>query len=126
MIMPWCKKHIEHIKSGDWMRGLSDDALADIYAYYERNYREPQEKITYPCPHCGKEQVVEASGYQIDACDVSIYYNTDDEQAYLDWDNAYIEADFDYVCSCCGASLGFSSLDDLAVYHKGKKESRDE
>ncbi len=46
--MSRCKKHIEHIKSGGWMRGLSDDALADIYAYYERNYREPQDEITRP------------------------------------------------------------------------------
>ena len=124
--MSCCTDHIEYMASGEWLRGLSYEASADIYAYYERNYRDPLEEITYPCPHCGKDQVVEAHGYQIDVCDVSICYNTDDGQAYLDWDNGYIEADFDYVCSYCGTSLGFNSLDDLAAYHKGKKESKDE
>ena len=122
--MPLFKDHIEHIKSGEWMSGLFDDALADIYAYYERNYGQPREEITYPCPRCGEDRVVKAEGYQIDGCIVGIYYNPDDGESYLDWDNDYIEADFDYVCSCCGASLGFNSLDDLAAYHKGKKESK--
>lgn len=113
---------LEMFKKGDWLRDLSDDALQKLYCYYERNFGTPRRDIYRFCTHCGEAQVVEAHGYQIDACDVSVYYDEDDEQAWRDWDDVYIEADFDYVCSRCGTSFKVNSLDELGEEEKNKNE----
>lgn len=117
---------IEMIKKGDWMRGLSDDALLRIYDYYERNFGSSRREIYKECPHCGKKTQVEAEAYQIDSLVASVYYDEDDKQAYIDWDNAYIEADFNYVCDRCGTDMGIYSLDELTHYAKNNPDSAKE
>ena len=117
---------IEMIKEGDWMRGLSDDALLRIYDYYERNFGSVRREIYKECPHCGKKTQIEAEAYQIDALVASVYYDEDDKQAYIDWDNAYIEADFQYVCAQCGADMGIHTLDELGHYAENNPESAKE
>lgn len=117
---------IEMIQQGDWMRGLSDDALLRIYDYYERNFGSSRREIYKECPHCGKKTQVEAEACQIDSLVASVYYDEGDKQAYIDWDNAYIEADFQYVCAQCGADMGIWTLDELAHYAKNNPDSATE
>lgn len=114
---------IEMIKQGDWLRDLSDDALLRIYDYYERNFGSSRREIYKECPHCGKKTQVEAEAYQLDSLVANVYYDEDDEQAYIDWDDAYIEADFQYVCCQCGKDMGICTLDEFAHYARNNPDS---
>lgn len=69
------------------------------------------------CPECGHRTRIVARriGDAVIECDVLADATDANEPCWLDWESAEIEADFEYVCSECGAKIAstMQELDDM-------------
>lgn len=74
-------------------------------------------RLMVDCPECGRRACVVARrvGDAVIECDVLADAADATEPCWLDWETAEVEADFDYVCSECGAKIAstMQELDDM-------------
>lgn len=75
------------------------------------------EQLLVDCPECGRRAriVARTSACSLVECDVLADAADATEPCWLDWETAEVEADFDYVCSECGAKIAstMQELDDM-------------
>lgn len=74
-------------------------------------------RLMADCPECGHRTCIVARriGDAVIECDVLADATDANEPCWLDWETAEVEADFDYVCSECGAKIAstMQELDDM-------------
>ena len=74
-------------------------------------------RLMVDCPECGRRACVVARrvGDAVIECDVLADATDANEPCWLDWESAEIDADFEYVCSECGAKIAstMQELDDM-------------
>ena len=88
---------------------------------------EEGEYVELMCHNCKELQPVSAEAYNMHRCDTTVRYIPPHDgipgEAYVCWEDAYIEADFEYKCARCGEILA-ADCDDIA--EKYEKEVKGE
>ena len=62
------------------------------------------------CPHCKKKQEVQANMYNLKYLKTGVLKYGD--RCLIDWEDADISGDFEYICNICGTKLA-EDLEDI-------------
>ena len=95
----------------NWLLDYDIDQINELKKIAEDKFDSEKYEVELFCKKCGKNQLVIADMYQLEYFRTNILRNKDGE-CYINWDNADVSGDFNYICEKCGESLG-SDLDEI-------------
>jgi predicted RNA-binding Zn-ribbon protein involved in translation (DUF1610 family) len=96
-----------------WLDNLTDSEVNQLYVYaanlFPGKVTKDIDEIYHYCPVCQDEWAVMARCNHGRAyIEVPVLVDVPYNYAYLGWEQADVEADFEYVCSNCGTVISHS------------------
>ena len=74
--------------------------------YSDEKVNQGPELLELYCPACERRQPVRANMVRLEYLRASVLRYKDGRHPEIDWQNADVAGDFEYVCDQCGAPMG--------------------
>ena len=110
---------------------MTDSEVNQLYEHavnlFPSKVHKDIEEIYHYCPVCQDESAVMARCNHGRAyIEVPVLVNAPHNYAYLGWEQADVEADFEYVCSNCGTVISYSLETIQELWKKQKDNTKEE
>lgn len=112
-----------------WLDNLTDSEFDQLYDHaanlFPGKVNEDIDEVYHYCPVCHKKRAVMARCTPgISYIEAPVLVDVPYNDVYLGWEQADIEADFEYVCGCCGTVISHN-LETIQEMWKKQKDNNE-